>query len=90
MGRAAPSNSAISQSRSIAEFAKLAESGGDLSTSLADVDGLPAELAKGLRQTYVASYAMAEGGGRRAREVRVILKDKDLGRILGGVRVVVR
>jgi VWFA-related protein len=91
--RAAAPAGLISQGQSIIDFAGLSDTGGELFTILAGTDGLPEVLrgiAKSLRQTYVASYQPESGGPPRVRQARVVLKDKGLGKVIGGQRVVVR
>jgi hypothetical protein len=74
---------------SIAGYRRLAESGGQLLTALPTGNSLPglfAEIAKTLRYSYVASYRPSKG----TREVKVELVDRKRGKVIGGVRTVVR
>ncbi len=54
------------------------------------VEAVLREVAGSLRGLYVASYRPEAGETEREREVRIVLKDKRLGRISGGTRLVVR
>jgi hypothetical protein len=74
---------------SIAGYRRLAESGGQLLTVLPTGNSLPglfAEIAKTLRYSYVASYRPSKG----TRDVKVELVEKKRGKVIGGVRTVVR
>ena len=74
---------------STADYGRLARSGGRLLTLVPSGNSLPglfAEIAKTLRYSYVASYRPSKG----TREVKVELVNKKRGKLIGGVRTVVR
>lgn len=79
----------VSLNTSIAGYRRLAESGGQLLTVLPTGNSLPglfAEIAKTLRYAYLASYRPSKG----TKDVKVELVDKKRGKVIGGVRTVVR
>jgi hypothetical protein len=89
MGRLQRTQQTMGDSMSIAGYRRLAESGGQLLTVLPTGNSLPglfAEIAKTLRYSYVASYRPSKG----TRDVKVELVEKKRGKVIGGVRTVVR
>ena len=78
---------------STAEFRTLAESGGKVLSVLPSGNVLPSvlgEVAKRLRDSYVASYQPAAGDKERRRKVKVTLREKGAGKVIGGERTVLR
>lgn len=89
MRRLQQAQQALDNNFSIAGYGRLAESGGKSLTVLPSGNSLPglfAEIAKTLRYSYVASYRPSNG----TRDVRVELVNKKRGKVIGGVRTVVR
>lgn len=71
------------------QFRHLADSGGqDLSATpgMGTLPMLLREVTKKLRDSYVAAYQPGEG----ERKVRVVLRDRSRGKVIGGTRTVVR
>ena len=75
------------------EFRALAESGGKVLSVLPSGNVLPSvlgEVAKRLRDSYVASYRPSVSDKERRRKVKVTLAEKGTGKLVGGERTVVR
>jgi hypothetical protein len=75
------------------EFRALAESGGKVLSVLPSGNVLPGvlgEVAKRLRDSYVASYRPSASDKQRRRKVKVTLAEKGTGKVIGGERTVVR
>jgi len=75
------------------EFMRLSETGGQQFSKIRGADILPTilrHISKTAKTAYVAGYQPAAGDAERERQVKVVLRDKDRGRIVGGNRTVVR
>lgn len=78
---------------SAADFVRLADTGGRSFTKVNGADLLPqllGEIAKTVKDSYVAGYQPGAGEQARARQVRVELRDPERGVVIGGSRVVVK
>jgi VWFA-related protein len=74
--------------RSIGDFKNLGSAtGGQSSEALSNTNFLPAVLksiSKLIEDDYVAGFNPASTGGRKRHKVQVVLRNKNLGRIIGG------
>ena len=78
---------------SAADFQRLADTGGRSFTKINGADLLPrllGEIAKTVKESYVAGYQPAAGEKARARKVQVALRDPERGSVIGGSRTVVK
>ena len=78
---------------SAADFQRLADTGGRSFTKVNGADLLPlllGEIAKTVKESYVAGYQPVEGEKARARQVQVALRDPERGMVIGGSRTVVK
>ncbi len=88
-----PSAPRMSAGFSAADFQRLTETGGRSFTKANGADLLPlllGEIAKTVKESYVAGYQPAAGEKARARRVQVALRDPERGVVIGGSRTVVK